>query len=87
MEKKSKVREGEYKVSVRELGMEIFSSVILKCFMGIGENYVKIKDERLPIFLIAMINSLATADITIPVLLFGKLAYKYPLTRQLKKIS
>ena len=79
--------EGEYKFSVKELGMGIFSSVILKCFMGIDENHVKIKDERLPMFLIAMINSLATADITIPVLLFGNLAYKYPLTKQLKKIN
>ena len=35
MEEKSKVGEGEYKFSVKELGMGIFSSVILKCFMGI----------------------------------------------------
>ena len=32
-------------------------------------------------------DSLAVADVSLPVLLLGKSAYKYPLTQNMKKIA
>ena len=64
--------------------MGLFSSLILHDFMGVDHNSVKIKDKRVPFFLIELIDLMAQADISLPVLLLGEKAYNYPVTKRMR---
>lgn len=62
----------------------MFSSVTLKSFMGVDLDEVKIKDERLPLFYINLLNLVGKHASSLLVLLFGKYAYFYGMTKELK---
>lgn len=52
--------------------------------MGVDLDEVKIKDERLPLFYINLLNLVGKHASSLLVLLFGKYAYFYGMTKELK---
>ena len=70
-------KENNYSYNVKKLGEQVFGTVISKCFMGVNQDQIKIKNERLPTFFIELLNKIGKQATTIPVLLLGKYAYFY----------
>jgi hypothetical protein len=64
----------------------MYSSVILKCFMGVDGDQFKIKDEKLALFFLHLLDRVGKAASSLPVLLFGKYAYLWSMTKNLKSI-
>lgn len=63
----------------------MFSAVILKCFLGVTDVQEKVKGESLATFVVKLLSNIGNAAGSWPVILLGDHAYKYPLTKQLKK--
>ena len=84
-ESQHKIGEKKFRYNMKYLGSQIFGSVILKCFLGVTDFQEKIKGQSLATFVVKLISNIGNTAGTWPVILLGDYAYKYPLTKSLKR--
>jgi hypothetical protein len=65
---------------VKDVGSYAFSSVILKCFLGVDKIDEKVNDQHFATFFIGLLVRISNASLSLPVMLLGEFAYKLNLS-------